>query len=298
MRIQDLPTRPHIDGYIFVSKGPAGTAHFVLTQTHHENFLTTSTPLLVQHPVTQRLFRDNRLQSIPVKVLFDTPENNISGRFEAWSDGYESGPVCLGDGGVAKALDIKTGAWRATLCKGPALCAKVIAGEVNCRFKAQLMVQVETTTDEVNHFEFSTNSMNSYLSILGNLRAFHALHGGLRNLPLNLVPWLKSTRASGYESFACAKLLLSRGGAIPTSAVNAEWEAHGSRERRKWLQECVATYAEQRASPPINPACREDISKIQTPRPKASDGIEEGALFARAIALNQAALENDLVLAP
>lgn len=248
--------------------------------------------------MTQRLFRENRLQSIPVKVLFDTPENNIAGRFEAWSDAYESGPICLGDGAVAKALDVKTGAWRATLCKGPTLCAKAMSGEVNCRFKAQLLVQVETTPDETCHFEFSTNSLNSYLSILGNLRAFRALHGGLRSLPLKLVPWLKSTRASGYESFACAKLVLNSAGTVPASVVNAEWEAHGSRERTRWLQECVATPAEQQAHAPLPPKSREDSTKLPSERPRDRGERSEGPLFARAIALYEAMLENDLVLAP
>jgi len=294
MRIQDLPSRPHNDGYIFVGKVDGDCAYFSVTKTHHEMATPAATPLYVQHPVSERLAKETGLKAIPVKVLFDTPEANIAGRYEAWADTYEAGPVCIGDGAQAKAFDATTAAWKPQACLGPGLCPRANRGDATCSLKARMQVRVETGAGQQETFELRTGSMSTYLSILGTLKQLRAEHGSLRKLPLTMTTWVKSTRSNGYESFGCARLALD--GVVPSNGpeFNSEWECYGVDQVSKWLAEAAPTEAEAIAALPVSVPVLEPLVVHRQPRlakvaPREDGGAaqNEWGLFDRALGLDE-----------
>lgn len=52
-------------------------------------------------------------------------------------------------------------------------------------------------------FELRSNGANTLDGLKGSLSYLKSQHGGLRGLPLKLVGWVKSTKASAMEPFAC-----------------------------------------------------------------------------------------------
>lgn len=149
------------------------------------------------------------LTTIPVTVLFDEPAFNLSVRYEQWSESVAGGPLCIGDGAVARKREI-TGD-RQVRCVNPGLCPFSCRGPV-CVPSVKLMVCIDFPGVEPGLiFELRSSAFNTYASIRGQLDGLAAMHDGLRHLPLELSLWLKSTAGSGYEPFVCAKIGLRSG---------------------------------------------------------------------------------------
>ena len=201
---------------------------------------------MAPHPVAQKLNATNTLREIPVKVIFDTPDSNIVGRYEAWSEGCPSGPVCIGDGDRAKMYDADTNAWKAMPCRGPALCQRAAMPDVGCSFSARMQVEILDESVAGRIFELRTNSLNTYKAISGELHQYRASHGALRHLKLSLVGWVKSSPASNFEPFACAALNVVDKLGEPATA-SAEWEEFGAKAVQALLDECVPTELESQA---------------------------------------------------
>ena len=287
MKIQDLPLRPHNEGFIFVNIGEGDGAHFEVTQTHHEGPVTATTPLLMQHPIVGKLHKEGAMRTIPIRVLYDTPESNMGGRYEAWSSNFEGGPVCIGDGANAKAYDSSVGAWAAIPCRGPALCSRANGSDVACGFKARMQVEIELDAVPSMTFELRTSSFNTYQSILGTLKQLAAQHGSLRKLPLRLSTWLKSTKSSDYVPFGCAKVELC--GVVPANGpqLSEAWETLGSSAMEAWLQECVPTLDEMKPANPCNIPEMIKVDRKTSTKDRHPPSSSGASIFELAILANQ-----------
>lgn len=240
MKIQSHAHRPHVDGYIYVDLDADKNPAFSVSHTYHAQDTEGKRPAMAPHPVALKLNASAALKAIPVKVLFDTPDSNVVGRYEAWSEQCPSGPVCIGDGDKAKAYDATSRSWHAMPCRGPALCPRAAMGDVVCSFSARMQVEINDDSVSGQIFEFRTNSLNTYKALSGGLHQFVAMHGGLRHLHLSLVGWIKSSPASNYDHFACAALKIAQEPGHPNE-VSPAWEDFGANAAQAILAECVPT---------------------------------------------------------
>lgn len=244
MKLNQTELLPAVDGYIFVEKDSDSEPVFKVTQTYHEQRVEKIQPEYVLHPVSEKLRGSNSLRSIPVKVLFDTPRLNMTGRYEAWSDLCPSGPVCVGDGEKAKVFNQETGAWSAMPCRGPGLCPRAALNDVTCSFRARMPVEIVHESCKGKIFEFRTNSLNSFKALIGAMQKEFVLQGALRHINFNLVGWVKSSPVSHYESFACASMEPA-GIYRDMEPINEAWEAYGQRCAQVLLDECYPTEMEK-----------------------------------------------------
>lgn len=226
MQHQDIELLPHCEGYIHLAPPDGGVeGHFLI----HNRSRQASTDIGVMprralHPLHHQLARaapEGRIANLAVRVLFDTPKHNIRIRYQAWSDRYEHGPSCLGNGADARRLDTGCGNWSSTPCRGPHWCPAAASGELRCALDVRLMVTVEEAADPLAMWMVQSHSENSYRSMMGSLVYLHALYGGLRHLPLELAIYQVATRASGFEPFDCMQLRLRTGVAVSDLAVVA-----------------------------------------------------------------------------
>lgn len=240
MKLNDIQLTPHVEGYVFAQM-EEGIPALVVTGTVHEPAAEDRERRYAKHPLHEKAARDGSLKSIPVRVLFDTPESNIMARYEAWST-HEGEPTCIGDGERGKRLDSVTGAWQAVPCRGPGLCEAARTGQQKCALAARMRVQIEEQDDQMSVFELRTSSLNSYASIRGTLAQLKATFGHLRGLRLELKPWAKSTRASSFEPFACVRIALQPGaGREVDHQVDEAWEAYGTQALQSWVSDVVPT---------------------------------------------------------
>jgi hypothetical protein len=240
MKLNDIQLIPHIEGYVFAQMEEGGPA-LVMTGTVHDTLREGAERQYVKHPLHDKVAAQGALKSIPVRVLFDTPESNIMARYEAWST-HEGEPTCIGDGESGKRLDSVTGAWQAVPCRGPGLCEAARTGKQKCALTARMRMRVDCQDDQLSVFELRTNSLNSYASIRGTLAQLKATYGHLRGLPLELKPWQKSTRGSSFEPFACVRVALAPGEHQKLDhKVDEAWEAYGASALQTWVAEVVPT---------------------------------------------------------
>lgn len=278
MQIQSHAHRPHANGYIYVDLDAESNPAFNVSHTYHGQNMEGGRPVMAPHPVALKLNASTALKAIPVKVLFDTPDSNIVGRYEAWSEGCPSGPVCIGDGDKAKAYDASNHSWQAMPCRGPAVCPRAAVGDVVCSFTARMQVEINEDSVAGKIFEFRTNSLNTYKAISGGLHQLVAMHGGLRHLCLSLVGWVKSSPASNYEHFACAAMELAKQPDRPNE-VNTAWENFGANVAQALLAECVPTEMEMQPIEPVRLGRMTDHSGQ-----RRSNDVSE-PIFARAMQL-------------
>ena len=248
MKLNDIQLTPHIEGYVFAQMDEANTPELVMTGTVHGAAGEGSERRYEKHPLHTKIGKDGGLRSIPVRVLFDTPESNIMARYEGWSI-HEGEPTCVGDGERGKRLDSTTGAWQSVPCRGPGLCEAARVGQQKCALSARMRVQVEGQDDALSVFEMRTNSLNSYSSIRGTLAQLKATYGTLRELPLELKPWAKSTRGSSFEPFACVRIALAAGDHEKVKhSVDDAWEEFGARALQAWVGDVVPSEHEEKGA--------------------------------------------------
>lgn len=217
MKIQNIKPIPHVQGYIQVKPGPGGDEHgspgFEVVLPVHATALDDnagSAHAYVVHPLkTDVASRTGELREIPIRLLFDRPEHNITARYEAWSNAHDSSPICVGDGEVAKRFNPVDASFRSIACRGPQYCPHA-RGVDKCSIQVRMPVQIEEQDSLASVFEMRSSSLNTYTSIKGTLDYLFARIGALRHLELKLVAWEKSTRGSNYKAFTCASIDLAR----------------------------------------------------------------------------------------
>lgn len=181
------------------------------------------------------------LQSIPVRVVFDTPEHNIRARYEGWSDGFEGMPICTGNGSKAVVLNHLDGTRHARVCKGPKLCHLVNRHGVKCALQVRMDVLVDGQP-----FEVRSSSENAYTAILTALKIARARYGALSRQAFLLQTWEKSTRGSGYQPFTSITLLRTNpvDGEAVSSETDAAMEELGSELLENWSAACELSMAD------------------------------------------------------
>ena len=152
----------------------------------------------VEHPVAQKLNinTNGRLLSIPVRIMFDSPDNNFMAKYTAFND--KGRIICTGDGDQAKRLDPKSESGvKDCACPGPERCS--FGQDNRCKPYGRLIVGIEEAwqRDPLAGFMLRTTSWNTIRALSARLSYLHAASGGmLAGMPCNLVLRSKSTLAS------------------------------------------------------------------------------------------------------
>ncbi|MBU2123039.1 MAG: hypothetical protein KJ999_21725 [Gammaproteobacteria bacterium] len=279
MRVLESTPFIHTDGVIHVELDNTKNPVFFIGQHFHDAITAAGgEQKLEPHPAHERLKRGrDSLQSIPVRVMFDDARTNLMARYEAWGDNPSQGPQCIGDGECAKVYNHETQAWVATPCRGPALCPIPSNYNLNCALRSKVLLTVVDDGQELGTFEFRSSAENTFRSMLGNLQVLQATHGTLRDLPLNLTGWVKSTQGSSYQPFSCATLERGAGVAQVTAhEVNEVWELLGKHTQDMWMSECIPTDWEMKPLQLPPP-------KATKPAPRAKAVGDTESLFAHAL---------------
>lgn len=185
------------------------------------------------HPLHDQLVEkigaDAKLRSIPVTVMFDDPNLNMTAEFTAFDK--KSRPVCVGDGEKARRVNVGTGEIEEVACAGPDLCP--FAKDARCKAYGRLGVQVEGQDDELAIFMFRTTGFNSIRTLQAKLSYFHSLNKGqLAGFPMSLKLRGKSTAQSFGDAIFYVDLEVREGMTLPQAVKvarekHAEWEEAG-----------------------------------------------------------------------
>jgi hypothetical protein len=138
-----------------------------------------------------------KLRSIPVRILFDTPDNNFRSGYACFNnDGRQ---VCAGNG--EKASRITAQGREEVECPGHEFCK---FGQANrCKPYARLLIALESIfeKDPLAAFAFRTTGYNSVNALTSRFTQFHALTGGkMSGMSCNLVLRAKSTAKSRRQA--------------------------------------------------------------------------------------------------
>lgn len=157
-------------------------------------------------PVAEKLkVEGEKLRSIPVRVMFDQPENNFRAEFTAF-DRKNGRPLCSGNG--EKAQRRGENGVSEVECPGPDLCQ--YGNENWCKLYARLLVSIDVNgafeKNPLAGFVLRTTSFNTVRSITGTLSQWSALTGGMAGFPANLIMRAKSTTSSKGRPIYYAEL--------------------------------------------------------------------------------------------
>jgi hypothetical protein len=148
----------------------------------------------VKHPLDEQLRAktpNQKLRSIPVRMLFDDPELNLRAEYTLF-DRQTGRPVCIGDGETCQRRT--SNGVEQHPCPSPDLCPLAQGGQ--CKPYARLYVNLDEQ-DELGSFVLRTTGFNSIRTLTARLRYYHAAVNGLLScLPLQLTLRGKSTSQS------------------------------------------------------------------------------------------------------
>ncbi|MEE1869244.1 recombination directionality factor [Pseudomonas auratipiscis] len=145
------------------------------------------------HPLNEglRQGKDDKLRSIPVRLLFNEPELNFRADYTLF-DRQSGRPLCVGNGETCKR--ITQDGVQSLPCPSPDACP--LAKGNACRPYGRLNVVIGDE-DPLGSFMFRTTGFNSIRTLAARLRYFQAISGNrLACLPLELRLRGKSTRQS------------------------------------------------------------------------------------------------------
>ena len=145
------------------------------------------------HPLNDELrqSKDEKLRSIPIRLLFNEPELNFRADYTLF-DRQTGRPVCVGNGETCKRMD-KDG-MQSLPCPSPDACPLAKGGA--CKPYGRLNVVIGDD-DPLGSFMFRTTGFNSIRTLAARLHYFQAISGNrLACLPLELRLRGKSTRQS------------------------------------------------------------------------------------------------------
>jgi hypothetical protein len=193
----------------------------LLTHVHACAPVPGQVPKMVPHPLGEKIASESSagtdtgngqrlLKEIPIRLMFNSPENNLSVGYKAFCRATGQ-LVCAGDGNRAAQRVCDGGDSQCVECSGPDKCQFAQDAAVTCQLHVRLKVQVEGSDDPMAVFEFQSSGIHSYRTLATKLKTLRALYAGLRGLPLRLTSWAKSTQTSGYLPFYSANIELAQG---------------------------------------------------------------------------------------
>jgi hypothetical protein len=181
----------------------------------------------VLHPFDEGLRKasgNNKIRSIPVRVLFNGPDLNLRAEYSLF-DRTNGRPLCVGNGDVCRRY---TASGIQTLpCPSPDSCELARGGL--CKPYGRLNVQIGDD-DELGSFIFRTTGFNSIRSLAARLSYYQAVSGNLLAcLPLELRLRGKSTTQSHRSAIYYVDLTVREGMTLEEAIT----EARQNDERRK-----------------------------------------------------------------
>lgn len=145
------------------------------------------------HPLNEELRpgKNDKLRSIPVRLLFNEPELNFRADYTLF-DRQSGRPLCVGNGETCKR--ITQDGMQSLPCPSPDACPQAKGGA--CKPYGRLNVVIGEE-DPLGTFVFRTTGFNSIRTLAARLHYFQAISGNrLACLPLELRLRGKSTRQS------------------------------------------------------------------------------------------------------
>lgn len=241
------PIGPHILGFIrFASEGEGEELHQlphleVLSRVHQAPPSNDSDPTvgkqkLAPHPIATSLVETpsnkqvGKIREIPIRLMFNSPDNNLSARYEAFDTDLNR-LVCAGNGETFNRASLINGETTTGTCAGPDLCEHANSGCVQCHLKVRLKVQIAGQDDPFSVFEFQSGSINTYRTLSAKLQMMQSAFGDkLRHIPLTLKVWSKSSAESEYQPFYCADIALANDSTPATAMQKASADAESDRD--------------------------------------------------------------------
>ncbi|GFM53529.1 hypothetical protein PSCICE_47960 [Pseudomonas cichorii] len=178
------------------------------------------------HPLNEELRqgKDDKLRSIPVRLLFNEPELNFRADYTLF-DRQSGRPMCVGNGQTCKR--VTQDGMQSLSCPSPDACP--FAKGNACRPYGRLNVVI-ADEDPLGSFVFRTTGFNSIRTIAARLHYFQAISGNrLACLPLELRLSGKSTRQSHGTPIFYIDLTV-RGGLDMAEALHAANELDAQRQ--------------------------------------------------------------------
>lgn len=178
------------------------------------------------HPLNDglRQGKDDKLRSIPVRLLFNEPELNFRADYTLF-DRQSGRPLCVGNGETCKR--VTQDGMQSLPCPSPDACP--LAKGNACRPYGRLNVVIGDE-DPLGSFVFRTTGFNSIRTLAARLHYFQAISGNrLACLPLELRLRGKSTRQSHGTPIFYVDLAV-RGGMDMTEALQAARELDAQRQ--------------------------------------------------------------------
>lgn len=178
------------------------------------------------HPLNDELRqgKDDKLRSIPVRLLFNEPELNFRADYTLF-DRQSGRPVCVGNGETCKR--VTQDGMQLMPCPSPDACPLAKGGA--CKPYGRLNVVIGDE-DPLGSFVFRTTGFNSIRTLAARLHYFQAISGNrLACLPLELRLRGKSTRQSHGTPIFYADLTV-RGGMDMAEALVTATELDSRRQ--------------------------------------------------------------------
>ncbi len=178
------------------------------------------------HPLNDELRqgKEDKLRSIPVRLLFNDPELNFRADYTLF-DRQSGRPLCVGNGDTCKR--VTPDGMQSLPCPSPDACPLAKGGA--CKPYGRLNVVIGDD-DPLGSFVFRTTGFNSIRTLAARLHYFQAISGNrLACLPLELRLRGKSTRQSHGTPIFYVDLTV-RTGMDVAEALQATNELHAQRQ--------------------------------------------------------------------
>lgn len=174
----------------------------------------------VNHPLDKELRKANeKLRSIPIKLLFDDPELNLRAQYSLF-DRSTGRPMCVGNGETCKRM--VNGKLESHDCPTPESCTVAVNNQ--CKPYARMNVRIGDD-DELGSFVFRTTGYNSIRTLSTRLSYFSAVSGGmLSTMPLELRIRSKSTTQSFRAAIYYVDLVVRDGLSLNDAIQQAKSE--------------------------------------------------------------------------
>ncbi|WP_341303189.1 hydrolase or metal-binding protein [Pseudomonas sp. TMP25] len=179
------------------------------------------------HPLNDELRKgqEDKLRSIPVRLLFNEPDLNFRADYTLF-DRQSGRPLCVGNGETCKR--VTQDGMQSLPCPSPDACSLAKGGA--CKPYGRLNVLIGDD-DPLGSFVFRTTGFNSIRTLAARLHYFQAISGNrLACLLLELRLRGKSTRQSHGTPIFYADITV-RGGMDMTEALQAANELDAQRVR-------------------------------------------------------------------
>ena len=210
------------------------------------------------HPLNEELRqgKEDKLRSIPVRLLFNEPELNFRADYTMF-DRQTGRPTCVGNGETCKRLG-KDGI-ESLPCPSPDACP--LAKGNACKPYGRMNVVIGDE-DALGSFVFRTTGFNSIRTLIARLQYFRAISGDrLACLPLELRLRGKSTRQSHGTPIFYVDLTL-RSGMTVEAALMAARETDETRKTAGFDQAALDAAARMGLSNGVFEDNGEDSSSI------------------------------------